>query len=545
MTTLRDDQERLLALHRDRAADRLEAVIADTPGGDPRRSREGQALLKAEPDLLVSAGVYAVELRCEYARSWRERKRGGVVWAGARVAVPAVFLRLLRPRRLPWTPADAELLLDLAAGVAVDALAFATAVAERVLKEHPGDPRVYRALSEAGPALDSMGLHRGGEVGRLRQKLRALVAASAPGGLLDLAVLEDGDGWAPAAGAAAREHAARWDGTQQLLTHLAAARGTRPSARWIAEARRLLDSSPAAGSFVHALLEPAAGLELAPANERIVCGAAWAAGLAPSEDAVPLLRDVAAACAGPARVVARAAVEGLVLVDTPDAKEALRGLLDDVTRVTIRERIAEAVEASATPRRRRSAATRAVGTDVLDALAARGFDDRRGRECFRHSLDRVEVVWARSEQGAPALDVGLAFAAARRGSLGRPKTYYCDLRGMARLVDDVDVDAALAGALAWFEHWSEPAAVIDFVLADAGAEDVEGFQTTGPRGADHPGANLLAGYLAVAAGRPELVRPCLERAAEHYRSLLDLTDPPDEELAAFVDRLEADAAAVS
>jgi hypothetical protein len=100
----------------------------------------------------------------------------------------------------------------------------------------------------------------------------------------------------------------------------------------------------------------------------------------------------------------------------------------------------------------------------------------------------------------------------------------------------------VARMLSWFGHW-RPASIVEFVLSGEGAEDVGGFETTGPRG-DDPGGNVLVGYLAADAGRPELARPALERAADHYRNVLELTDSRDEELAALVERLEADAGAV-
>ena len=544
---LRDDQERRLERHRALAADRVEEVITASPGGDPRRSAEGQALLAEEPELLVSVAVCALALGCEVARGWRDGRPGRVVWSGARVAVPAMLVRLLGRRRLPWAPADVELAVDLTAdAVHLAGLAFAVSAAERALAEHPGDPSVYRALSSAGIALDEAQM-RSQRSARVRQRIRTLVAASAPGGLLDLSLLEEGDAWYAAASTAVREHASRWDGVQELMSHLASARGARPSRGWSERTRALLRSSVEGCSLVPALLTAAVGAEptadrplLTRSNERIVCGAAWAAGLDASEGSAPLLRDVALACMGPARVAARAAVEGLALADEHAAREALQELLPRATRVTVHERIAELVETAPTARSTRSEATRAFGDGVLAALADRGFTDRRGRECYRHSLERVEVLWMRSAKGRPLLDVGVAFAAPRHGRLGRPKTYFCDFRGMARPAPDDTVDAWVGRILAWFERWSNPAEVVDFALGGAALEEVEGFETSGAGGPDDPVANLLAGYLAEAAGRPELVQPCLTRAAELYRDLLERTDPRSEELAALVERLESD-----
>jgi hypothetical protein len=543
MPPLREDQEALLAAHRARGAARLEEVVSGTPSGDPRRSDAGQAVLEEGPELLVSVAVCAVEVQCERARAFLEQTPGKVLVVGARAAVPAMLLRVLRRRRLPWAPADVELLLDLAAGVSVTELAFAVAAAEQVLSKHPGEPRVYRALADAASALEEKRVS-GDAVRRVRQRIRALVAANAPGGLLDLTVLEEGDGWAAPAAAAARAHASRWEGTQALLSHLASARGTRPSDRWLARARELVEP-PDGGSLVRALLEPVPGLAgsplLTPANERIVCGAAWALGLVASDADVVLLHDVALACAGPARVAARAAVEGLVLAGTHAATEALRGLLGEVSRVSVRERIAEVVEPTATPRRARSDSVRAFGATFLDALAARGFDERKSRECWRISPDRVEAISVRSERGVPLLDVGVTFAAAHGGRLGRVKVYYCDFRGMARVGEDEDAEAAVTRTLRWFEHW-RPAVVVDFVLSGEGVEDVAGFDSSGPRGLDTPRANTLVGYLAIEAGRPQLAGPALGRAAEYFRHVLEQTDPRDAELAALVERLEADAA---
>jgi hypothetical protein len=366
---LRPDQLALLAEHRERGTERLAAVIAGTPLGDPRRSPEGEALLKDDPELLVAVAVCVVAADRDAA----ELGHGEAIWVTGRSAVPAMLLRALRPRRLPWTPRDAELLLDLSAGSSLVNMEFAVAVAQRVLTAHPADPDIKRALASAGTALEGMGLGGGARV-------RAL-------------------------------------------------------------------------------------------KERIVG--------------------------------------------------------DEVVRPKSSKR------PGANP-------ARAFGAALLDELAARGFTDRKGRESWRFFPDRVEAVSARTERGAPLVDVGVGFEAARHGLLGRFKTYFCDFRGMARLAPDVGVEEAVARTLAWFEHWQAPA-VIDLVLSESGLVDLHGFETGGPRGLDTPAANVLVGYLAVAAGRPELRQPCLERAAQLYREVLDLTDPPNEELAALVERLEADA----
>jgi hypothetical protein len=370
VTALRPDQEALLAEHRERGAERLAAVIAGTPLGDPRHSPEGEVLLKDDPGLLVSVAVCVVAADRDAA----ERGHGEAIWITGRSAVPTMLLRALRPRRLPWTPRDAELLLDLSAGISVVNMEFAVAVARRVLAAHPADRGVQRALEAAGIALEGMDLGGGARVRALR--------------------------------------------------------------------------------------------------ERIVG--------------------------------------------------------DEVVRPKSSKR------PSADP-------VRAFGAALLDELAARGFTDRKGREAWRFFPDRVEAVSARSERGAPLVDVGVAFEAARHGLLGCFKVYFCDFRGMARLGGDVDVDTAVTRTLGWFERWQAPA-VVDFVLSEAGVVELDGFETSGPRGLDTPAANVLVGYLADAAGRPELRQPCLERAAELYRDVLDRTEPRDEELATLVARLEADAA---
>ena len=350
MGDLRPDQEALLAAHRERAAGRLEAVIAGTPLGDPTRSPEGEALLKEDPELLVSVAVCVVAADREAA----QHGHGVVISVSGRSAVPTMLLRVLRRRRLPWTPRDAELLLDLAGGVSFVDLDFAVAVASRVLADQPGEPGVRRALGAAATALDEMRLGGGARVRALRQRIETLVGGGAK-------------------------------------------------------------------------------------------------------------------------------------VAQPRAK----------------------------PKRKRQSAdpVRVFGSALLDGLAEHWFTDRTAHESWRFSPDRVEVVWARKERGAPLVDVGVAFGAARHGQLGHFKSYICDLRGMARLGEDVEVGAAVERTLAWFGRW-QPAVVVDFVLSEVGFVELDGFETSGPRGLDSPAANVLVGYLAADAGRPELRQPCLERAAE-------------------------------
>ena len=178
---------------------------------------------------------------------------------------------------------------------------------------------------------------------------------------------------------------------------------------------------------------------------------------------------------------------------------------------------------------------------LLDELAARGFTDRKGRESWRFFPIASRPSPRGATAGAP-VDIGVAFEAARHGPLGRFKVYFCDFRGMAPHSAPTSTSTRPSRARWAGSSARQAQAIVDFVLSGAGVVELDGFETSGPRGLDTPAANVLVGYLADAAGRPELRQPCLGRAAELYGEVLDRTEPRDEELATLVERLEADAA---
>ena len=115
MERLRAIQLDLLARHRARALDVLLPASATYDGRRRLRDTpEGKALLALPAELLVSIAVSAAAAAVERRRMQSaEADTREVVRFDAADAFPSEILAALRRRRLPFTRADIELILDL------------------------------------------------------------------------------------------------------------------------------------------------------------------------------------------------------------------------------------------------------------------------------------------------------------------------------------------------------------------------------------------------------------------------------------------------
>lgn len=617
---LRPDQVALLAQRRERSRDVLDALLAEVELSRGLPDSDAQAfsgLLRSPPDLRVACviSVLAAEherLGAAAAAAESDDPRADALraleaaLAGALegteplpnpMLVMGIALDKLQARRLPFSASDVELMLDLG----LDRTAFwlfplTVAAAERVLSVEPGNPPVLSALERAAGRLDDHWRgHYDSDLRAARMRIRALVAASSPGGLLDLSVVQEGDAWAEPARAAMVAHAGRWEGVQDVLAHLASTRGSKPTKAWAVRAAQLLEAHSDAASLFQELLELVLEIEvvptpdvvawpprwlLAPGNETLLKGAAWSLRFVCGDWVVPLLGRLAlrGAARSPDDIVttplsasvANAAVDTLIALATAEGEAELRRLLYELRRRDLLKRIAAALDESpaetasrdeairrekkravrekANPRpaaEQRDASTR-VRTELAPRLWDLGFTSRSGRTFWRRHVDRIEVLHVASKRGVLSVEAGVWFAAPRRrreppipdGELC-PSFAQCDLQ--TRLAPDDLADSALR-AEGWFLRFEDRAGVLAFLLSDEN-EDVAGAPGS-------PVRDWLIGYLAPHAGRPELAAEHLGRAAAFYREQLearrdlapgDMT--PDWE--SWVEGLEADAAAAA
>jgi hypothetical protein len=466
MEGLRDEQLELLARHRERALDALLVASAAHEGrARLRETPEGRVLLAEPPDRLVSAGVSAAAAAVEMRRlKQASADSSGLIRMGPADVFAVEVLDALKRRRLPFEPADVELVLDLGISTmrpddiwsrSFETLSFGVAAAAKLLRDEPAPAPVLSALERAGVAIDALGLSHGG--GALRRRIRELVAANVPGGLLDLSALEVGDAWHDPASEILRSHSERWEGVQDVLAHFAAARSSRPTQRWNTRMESLLaahsDASRLARKLVELVLEidlvptpetrpwPPSWL-LAPGNEDVVRGAVWAIGLAGDSWAVPLLGKLALRCAAASPdpsvttalsgKVAGAAVQSLIALDTEDARNELRALLGEIHRRDLVKRIGAALGVPTTGRREQLRAekgravrakadphpqleqrdaSRRVRAELAPRLRELGFVALGGRTFWRHRPERVEVLHVGSHRGELAVEVGVWFTA--------------------------------------------------------------------------------------------------------------------------------------
>jgi hypothetical protein len=604
MDGLRTEQHELLRRHRDAALDPLLLASAAYAGDTRLRALpEGRLLLGLPPERLVSVAVSAAAASVERRRLQQEAadtKQVGRFEAAD--SFPLEVIDGLKRRRLPYDAEDVELVLDLGTttmradrplGRSFETLSLGVAAARTLLEREPGAPAVLAALDRAGAGLDALELPDDG--GLLRRRIRALVAAHAPGGLLDLSVLDPRDEWAAPASKALRRHAARWPDVQQLVALLAAGTGPRPTPAWRERSGELAAAYAGYGELVRQLLEPLLRIELvstgmpwppawllAPGNETLARGATWAA-VDVDEPWVPGLlgqlalrgaassphpRVTAALC----HAAASGSVEALAEIGSPAALAELEMLLAEVRRRDLLRRIAAVLgeppeatlarddrlrrekrrlvrlSADPEPKARRRAAAAFVRGEFAPMLRAAGFDDAAGGTFWRHLDDRIEVLRCRPHRDGLTLELGIwfrfvprAYAVEGPGGRERPDEVHCDIRGRVHAWSD-DLAAAARESALWFARWRPLPVVLRWLR--------EGHQSEGAYGWGAPGSphhHLLTGYVAREVGDEELARGQLSLAAAYYRGELDERSPEHTrartpEWEAWVELLETDAA---
>lgn len=606
MDGLRTEQHELLRQHREQALDLLlVASAAYTEALPLRELPEGRALLREPPERLVPVAVSAAAAAVERRRLQQEAADSHrVVRFEAADSFPIEVIRALERRRLPFTAEDVELLLDLgtttmrtdrALGRSFEVLSLGVSAARRFLDREPGSPAVLAALGRAGAALDGLALAHGGGV--IRRRINALVADHAPGGLLDLSVLDERDGWAEPAGDVLRRHAAVWADTQQLVALLARASGTRPTKAWRRRSRELAASYPGYGELVRGLLEPLLWIELvssgvpwppvwllAPGNETLARGAAWAAADIDEPWVVSLLGRLAlrgAASSPHPRVttalchpLASGSIEALAAIGGPAAQAELRKLLVEVRRRDLLKRIAavlgEPTEATLArddrvrrekrrlvqltadpePKARQRAASAYVRRELAPMLRAAGFDDSAGRTFWRRLADRVEVLHCKAHTRGLTFELGIwfrfvprSYAPPEHDGRPRPDEAHCDVRGRVHVRSD-DLESAGRHSALWFARWRPLDVVLQSLREGTQSEEAFGWGAPGS-----PRHRLVTGYVAREVGDAELARGQLSLAAAYYRGELEEKEAQrardrTPEWEAWVELLEADAARV-
>jgi hypothetical protein len=575
MDGLRDDQSERLARHASCALERW-ALASSTYRGEAslREYPEGRALLAATREDLTSVAIAAAASTIEMRQLQRERagERGGIR-IGPTDVFPLRVLEALGRRRLPFAPEDIELVLDLGTstmreddgwGRSFEVLAFGAAAATKLLADQPGSPPVLAGLGRAVRAVDALGIVHTSDPGRLVQRMRALLAANMPGGLLDLSVLANGDEWGEDAAETLRRHAAAWASTPDVLALLARARGARPTQAWKRDAASLAQEGAPFAELLRELLEPILEIDvttstvpwppawlLAPENEVLVRGAAWATSEVQEAWVVPLLGRIALRCAAPSphptvttalsHSVAGGAIEALAARRTPEAHAELRGLLQDIRRRDLLKRIAAIVgeepeltttrderirrekrravqrKANLEPKERQRVASAYVRRDLRPILVEAGFTDVSGRTFWRTLDDRVERLHCKAHAGGLTLELGIWlpfvprwYTVAEKDGRIRPTEFACDLRGNVHAWHD-DLPSAAAKAEAWFGRWRPLPVVLRWLLEGTSSDDA--FHWGAPGSPVHA---TLVGYLALELDEEELGRSQLARVVAHY-----------------------------
>lgn len=596
----------LLARHRAEALDVLLPASAAYDGrARLRETPAGKALLARPAELLVSVAVSAAAAAVERRRLQSEQADAhDVVRFEAADAFPADVLAALRRRHLPFSPADLELLLDLGASTmdrdrpfarSFETLSFAVTAGERLLRADVASASLVAALERAGQAIEALGVPPRSDAGDLRRRIRALIAAQVPGGLLDLVVIDPRDGWAAPAKDVLRAHAERWAEIQRFVALLARARGPRPTVTWRRELTRLTAGYGAFGDLLQGLLEPVVAADLsssglasppawllAPDNEVLVKGAVWATAQLEEPWVVPLLGQLALRGAAPSPhptvttalslPVASASIEALAALGTPASTRELGTLLAEIRRRDLLRRIASIVgepppetrarderlrrekqrsirlRADPEPRERRRLAKAAVRRTLRPVLREVGFAESSGREFWRELDDRVETVRCTAHGDELTLALGIWFPFVPRrtpvpASAGRPRLaeHACDLHGRVR-VEDGELRTAGHRAVEWFERRRPLEGILRWLLVGVPSDELFG---PGRRGSQ--GHALLTGYVARELGEQAVARRYLGVAAASLRAEVEERRQRDASAAedgweALAARVEADAA---
>ncbi len=573
---LRTDQHDLLVAHRERALDAMLVASAGHRSTTPLRATpEGRALLAEPPDRLASIAISAAAATVERRRIQEESANAGrAVRLRSTDVFPGQVLETLARRRLPFSAEDAELLLDLGAaamrpdhptGASFVVLSFAVSAASRLLDVEHGSPVVLAALGRASTAADDVRPEDAIRAARIGGRILALLAANVPGGLLDLSIFDRRDGWSRPARDALRRHGQVWSGAQLLVALIAGASGASPTRAWRRRSSELAGAYPAYGDLLHALLEPllmievvASGLPrtpvwlLAPRNEVVAKGAAWAAADVDAPWTAPLLGRLALRCAAPtphpsvrkplSHAVARGAIEALGLLGTEPAQAELSMLLGEIRRRDLLGRIAAILgepaertrarderllrerrrasrrSADPLPRKRRRAASDFVRRDLAPALELAGFDDSAGRMFWRQLDDRVELLHCKVHRSGITLELGIWFrfvprtlAVSEHDGRPRPGEGQCDLRGTVHAPID-DLGSASRSSALWFARWRSLDVVLRRLLEGTPTEDAFGWGEAGS-----PRQMVLAGYVGRQIGDRRTARVQLRRAVGRYR----------------------------
>ncbi len=158
----------LLARHRARSLDLLLPASA-AYGGDVRLrdTPDGKAILAQPPDMLVSVAISAAAAAVERRRLESAHGSRKVFGFEAVDTFPAEVLSMLRRRRLPFSPGDVRLLLDLGTFDAGSRAAYRAVARAVVLRGDRGRAAPRRgerarapllvALERAGQAIDALG----------------------------------------------------------------------------------------------------------------------------------------------------------------------------------------------------------------------------------------------------------------------------------------------------------------------------------------------------------------------------------------------------
>ncbi|GAA2122281.1 hypothetical protein [Nocardioides bigeumensis] len=425
----------------------------------------GAELLALDPDLLVSVALVTTA----GLRAWPDAPGEYPAELAVDELLGRTVLGALRGRRLPWTPGDVALLLRASvAGFDQAAVKYALGVAKRFLQDRPGEPFVYDALVDVERVLVETPVHVY-QVPELRQRARTLLAAQAPGQLIDLSTIAVADGWGAGARVTFEAAVAEDPALVALLPRLGEVRTVRPTATWTRAVASLVSGSAVAAMLLHDLLASLPTLDLTPArtagphddldwsastwlvtpgNAVLLRGAALATAYVDDPELVdsliPLLGLLVlrGAAQHPERFVtlaqcaplASGALEALIsrhATGDPRATEQLRLLSEELTRRDLLKRVhaalgtdpvaageqdvrvaeekrrVQARQANPLPRRQRADLVRLVRAEVAPALREAGFENVRGMT-FVRTLDRhQDAVVIGVDDGLADVRVGL------------------------------------------------------------------------------------------------------------------------------------------
>jgi hypothetical protein len=236
-----------LAEHQQVAGARLQEIL------DDRRRFERSWLGRDDPQLRSMAMVALHRLMADLT--------------SARLAL---ILDALCSRKLRWEPEDACLAIDLAlTDPTYEPLRAAVRIAGATLDRYPQHHEVVEQLRRVDAVLHLDRLHESGFFqSKLQPLVERLIASSAPGGLLDLTVIELGDRFGEPARAVLTGLSVAWDGLVPALAHLGEPRGGRAPARWRTRNAALTTDADYV-DLVRTLLQLAATTEATPGDQAV------------------------------------------------------------------------------------------------------------------------------------------------------------------------------------------------------------------------------------------------------------------------------------